>query len=259
VFVEPQDYDDYTKVTEEHNIECLSANNQGMAFALNSIKNHCGLRGIDYIWKMDDDIRHLYDSTIVKSKWLQGGMIDDFIATTFSTLKDIYRFAGISIPNKFFHKDFRQITHVNKAFETTYIVKTSEWYIPMPMGGHNEEPIASAALVFNGLMTVRTGKIAWDGNMSSLEGGFQEYTPGDTRCVAQEKAFNWLKKNNPFVYKLIQPVDYQQKDGRMFKVVDKRVFNRTHSLKLPLKTDKNVQPYVLEFIERLKREGMVHA
>lgn len=54
--VEPQDYDEYTKVYPQNQVLRLDKNDQGLAYVRNFIKKYSTEKGEEYHWQMDDDI-----------------------------------------------------------------------------------------------------------------------------------------------------------------------------------------------------------
>ena len=246
VFVEPQDYESYLRLIPESRIVELKKNDKGLGYSLRKIRRTAIKAGYDFVWKMDDDVNHWYENSRVSPKEDQGTMLEeasDLLDAAEECLGE--HLGGISFGGKFFHQDWRPFTHIGKMFETTYIVRAQDWFLPRTLRGYHEEFVASAKLHTLGLITLRCGKFCWNADLSTAEGGLQSFD----RKKEQEKYFGVLQRQFPELVKLTEGVDYVQKTGESFKVTDKKKFNKLCSQKLPLSKpldDKEIEKCLLE-------------
>lgn len=251
VFVEPDEYESYALLAPNNTL-ALDDNNQGMGYALNAIREFCLKQGYRYVWKMDDDVNHWYDSNRVKPKISQGEMLDsvaNLLLRADTALRN--NLGGISFPSNYFHDDWRNFTHLNKMFETTYIVKVSEWETPLQMKGYHEEFIGSASLVKKGLVTLRCGKFCWSADLSKAAGGLQSFD----RVKEQELYFNVLESEYPELMDLTERQEYTQKTGKVFTVTNKSFFNKTCSKRLPLTSSTNLSKEIVECLNQLTSQS----
>jgi hypothetical protein len=231
VFVEPQDEREYKKLIPHSRIEVLGRDNKRLGYALASIRDHCLEEGIQFVWKMDDDVNHWYCQTRVSPKEDQGKFLDDvrnLLKSAKRTLKK--RLGGFSFPGHFRHEDWRDFTHVNKMFETTYIVNTRNWFVPPVLEGYHEEFVATSYLVKGGYVLPRVGKYCWTADLSVAEGGLQSFD----RVKEQEDAYKLLEEEYPELAEMTRKRMYPQKSGLVFPVTDKTFYNKNHSRKLKL-------------------------
>jgi len=254
VFVEPQDVGSYLEAgVEEGRLVVLKHNDQGLGHALSAMKKHCQSSGVEFVWKMDDDIHHWYDHSRVSSKSDQGKMLDDCL-TLLSDLSSVTEEAGLSLgglsfPSKYFHSDWRDVTHVNKMFETTYIVRTESWFVPEVTRGYHEEFVASAHLLLEELVTLRIGKYCWAADLSTLPGGLQSFD----RATEQREFYDLLQKEYPRLSRQTDRIQYTQKTGTVFEVTSKPVFNRRFSTKLKTTTS---SPGFLKEVAECQRKSV---
>lgn len=232
VFVEPQDYSSYKEAIpkEYHsNIIRLELNDQGLGYSLRDIKNYALSHRYEFVWKMDDDISHWYQSSRVIDKTHQGVILDG-MKGLLTEAKEVLGEAlgGLSFPSKFFHNNWDDFTHVNKMLEGMYIIKSKDWFIPNSLKGYHEEFVASAYLLSIGKITLRVGRYCWDADFSSFSGGLQSFD----RTTEQDNDFKVLEKEFPELVKYTQRREYPQKTGKVFTVTDKTYFNRMNSVRL---------------------------
>lgn len=251
VFVEPHEVLAYKKYASKSQIVVLRESDQGLGYSLNTIREHCLSEGVKFVWKMDDDIHHWYSSPRVISKEQQGKLLDSVLLNVLGAGLAIGSslLGGISFPSNYFHTDWRDFTHVNKMFETTYIVRVENWFVPPSLRGYHEEFVASASLLAEEKVILRTGKLAWSADLSSFSGGLQAFD----RQYEQEKFYNVLERQFPKLARMTERQSYKQKTGKTFTVTNKKVFNRKHSFRLPLDgKPKPVSEEVLECLSALE-------
>lgn len=226
VVVEPQDLDDYLPLVGKDRLVRLGQNDQGLGYSLFSIRTHCVSSKCRFVWKMDDDLHHWYDSGKVSPKREQGKMLDR-VAYLLGDLESRFggTLGGISFGGHLFHTDWRHVTHVNRMFETTYVVRAAEWVTPLATRGYHEEFLASARLLRLGLLSVRTGAWCWNADLSGYAGGLQSFD----RVAEQARYYDVLVRQYPELAAYTERQEYTQKDGRVFSVTNKKVFNRRHS------------------------------
>ena len=232
VFVEPQDAVAYMKKVPSGNVVVLRMDNQGLGYALYEIRKHCAST-YEFVWKMDDDIHHWYQSSKTDTKESQGGFLDSIAKILFQANRALGdTLGGISFPNKLFHTDWRPFTHVNKMFSTTFIVRTSNWLTPLCTKGYHEEFIASARLVLDNKIIPHVGLYCWAADLSSYPGGLQAFD----RESEQARFYCVLEEEFPHLASMTRRRQYTQKTGKVFTVTDKTVFNQLNAQKLSGKT-----------------------
>lgn len=233
VSVEPKDYQAYLKIVKDpKKIIVLDQIDQGFGYALHFIQQHAVADNVEYVWKMDDDTYHWYDkSGKVKPKDEQADYLTKVRALLVQADITSDKFVGFSFPQKYFHSDWRPFTHVNKTFQTTFIVNPKEWFTPLDLKGYHDEFMAMAHIISKGLFVLRVGAYCWDANLSTYEGGLQMFN----REKEQTEFFKVMEKNYPQFIAMTKAKEYTQPNGKIFTVTDKTFFNRHYALKLPLK------------------------
>ena len=240
VSVEPKDYPAYLKIVgDKKKIIVLDQIDQGFGYALHFIQQHAVADDVEFIWKMDDDTYHWYDKcgkVMPKSTQAEYLMkVKDLLASVYLRAE---AFSGFSFPQKYFHSDWRPFTHVNKTFQTTFIVKSVDWFTPLDLKGYHDEFMAMASIISKGKFVLRVGAFCWDANLSTYEGGLQMFD----REKEQTEFFKVMEKNYPQFIAMTKAKQYTQPNGKIFTVTDKTFFNRAYALKLPLKKKEHYLP-----------------
>ena len=60
IVVEPQEYENYRLEWFDHEVICLPADNQGITYVRNFIKEHAEKNSLQQYWQLDDDVQQLY-------------------------------------------------------------------------------------------------------------------------------------------------------------------------------------------------------
>lgn len=127
VFVEPQDIGTYASVLGE-NFFVLNANDKGLGYCKQAIKDYALANGYTHIFKLDDDIKGF---TNYRTK-LKGAEIPQYIAECLPILMDAFRVypqvKAIAFPYSFEMYE-RKRWEVVKRVQTAYIVETESMLV----------------------------------------------------------------------------------------------------------------------------------
>lgn len=131
LFVEPQDYDNYRKLTK--NIVRIDQNDKGLGYSKVCIKQYAEKNGYDVVFKIDDDIINFQYTgfgrtvkNLTKEKRVRD-KVDPLIENSVKAFKIFKDLGGISIVyggGKYKSEVVEEWMAVNKRLQTCYLIRT---------------------------------------------------------------------------------------------------------------------------------------
>jgi len=211
IFVEPQQYESYSKSFTDDELVIIDANDEGLCYAKLCIQEYARENNYKYVFKMDDDINNIRVRNItelkeihkVDRKFRTQTFLDKAIDDSLIILEELgSQIKGVSFC---YGQELRQEDlsiiwdRLNKRFQSSYIVET-EHLFPYPEHLDNsgfEDFDTFFHLVHSGFNTVRHEQLGLDYRpVGKNAGGVQDFDRGaavlKTKEIMSEK-YPYLK------------------------------------------------------------------
>lgn len=174
VFVEPQDYEKYRYVGEEHLIQ-LPDNNRGLGYAKGYIKDFALHNGYTAVFKVDDDISGWVD---LKRKSRRGKPAAEYFEFILGFLENKLRvdmIGAIGFPYRNEMWEVKDWTSVNSRLQTCYLIRTELMFADERISTF-EDFATFTHLRLNNYITVRCGVLGMDLlPVAKTKGGLQDF------------------------------------------------------------------------------------
>lgn len=128
VFVEPQDYEQYTKIVDPARLVQIADNDRGLSFSKGIIKLYAQEHGYDFVFKLDDDVRGFTDFRKTCTPQETADLLVRVLGELEVYFKEYPKLGAVSFPyrNEMFLDGLAQ--KKVKRLQTCYLVRTHLLY-----------------------------------------------------------------------------------------------------------------------------------
>jgi len=127
IFVEPQDFVEYSHVFGFENVKDIQADNRGLGYAKDFITSYAKSAGYDLIFKIDDDIRGFTDFRKKLKPEGTGRYLSALIPQLAKCFNIQPELGAIAFPYAFEMYD-RKLWEATKRIQTAYLIRTDLMY-----------------------------------------------------------------------------------------------------------------------------------
>lgn len=220
IFIEPQQYEAYSKLFDDSELVVIGANDRGLCYAKLCIQEYAKSKGFKYVFKMDDDINNIRVRNIsalkeihdVDRKFRTEEFLDKAIRDSLEMLNTVPDIKGISFcyGQELRQEDLSIIWEkLNKRFQSSYIVEV-DYLFPYPEHIDNngfEDFDTFFNLVHNGYFVARHEQLGLDYRpVGKNAGGVQDFDRHkavlETKAVMSKRYpyLKWKKVNKDWPY-----------------------------------------------------------
>jgi hypothetical protein len=174
VFVEPQDYEAYSKVVAQEQLVRLEKNDQGLGYAKASIESWLKDKNYDVVIKMDDDVRGWQKRSTKSTPEISAKLFDTAVADAIEAFGKYKDLAAVVFPYRWELWSVKKWTGVNARCQTVYIVR-KEFFRGDPRISTFEDFHTYMQIRAANKMTLRYGLIGIDNDVGKAAGGLQSF------------------------------------------------------------------------------------
>lgn len=223
IFVEPQDFESYSSNGEifTNHLVSIDKNDQGLKYAKIKIRDYAKENGYTHIFKLDDDLTGLRDTSQRKlpkeqkvkndKRWRVENIFDKLIEDSVelfthfgNEIKGVATIPGYAM----YSFDGRKWTNYNASFKSNYITDVDYFVSDEYCLLHNlEDQESYFNILQKGFQTIEYGLTGIDNDIFKLEGGHQSKSLN--RQENEEKHKNFMESVFP---------------GLIFREVPKQLF-----------------------------------
>lgn len=200
VFVEPQDYEAYSKVVDVTNLVEIPKNDMGAWYAKKMMREYAELVGFDLIFKIDDDVQNWRDpnnrglghsAPKVSKKERCERLFDPIIVNSLKAFKTIDGLGGIALKYGNEMRDYNPdvvFDYLNSRFQSCYITRTENFvYLEGDKNGFEDFHNYLHVLWTKGQSTLRYQLTGFDPvPVGTNEGGYQSFDRREANNISQK-------------------------------------------------------------------------
>ena len=229
LFVEPQDYEEYSKYHDKDRLVNIEANDRGISYVRNFIKEYSKAQGDTYHWQMDDDIKKFRIRMNDKNVVVKGINALAVVEKTIGLFSNV-AISGLTSPAFAFSK--RYPVKVNQlAYSCVLIKNEADVTWPENLSGVEDWHYTLTALE-NKWCTISFSHILFDapGTATQKGGNMNHWESKEKRRKLYERFVKVWPKN----FRVVELVEGSHKGWKLQH--KRRFFTDYKNLKLILKT-----------------------